>query len=362
MRMTHDGFGRQHRLLAFTAATAIALAFIAIGALWHGYALLEKYPPDWTTFGWARTVSTALAAMLLFVGLRPHPDQTRNRPLVPFEQRVFGHGFRTTLLILLCAMTLVITIPWILNESVREGQFLSILTEIVFVIAVVILVLCARRAAREKRGAILGIKGWMVVAAMAAAALIILMEEMSWGQHWLRFSTPPGFAGNLQNETNLHNFYTYRFEFAYYSGAVFAFVVLPYAWPRHPWKWLEGVSFYVPHRMFAIVGLPVCGLVFEAWNVIPYQIWFFLGLFIAIDLAMLSPRSGPSYRLGAATMALALFVSQFVFLVHGPNMVDGYELSEVREFVISVLILIYATWLYARMAYRPAKPKRIRWE
>lgn len=43
--------------------------------------------------------------------------------------------------------------------------------------------------------------------ALFALGLFVLAgEEASWGQHWLRFGTPEGWAQrNLQGETNLHN-------------------------------------------------------------------------------------------------------------------------------------------------------------
>lgn len=362
MRLIQDHSGRQHRLLAVSAATAIAFAFFALGALLHGYALLEKYPPDWTIFGWARTTICALTGALLLVGLKPGKNVVRKGSLLLVEHTIFGRAFPVILLVTLATVAIIMTIPEILNQTVREGQFLSISTQLTFVAALVVLVLSIRRAWVENRGDVFGIKGPVIISVMTLVVALILMEEMSWGRYWLALGMPEGFGVATQSETSLHGHNAYRFELAYYSAAVLLFVVLPYCWPKRTWNWLNSLSFYIPPRAFAIFALPVCGLVFEAWNVIPYQIWFFLGLFIASDMAISPHLPRLAHRVGAAAMAMLLLSSQVIFLVHGPNLVDGYELSEVREFVISALVLVYASWLFAVTGYQPSQPKQIRWD
>jgi DMSO reductase anchor subunit len=45
----------------------------------------------------------------------------------------------------------------------------------------------------------------LVVAGLAAAALVIVGEELSWGQRLLGFDPPAAFAANRQGESTLHN-------------------------------------------------------------------------------------------------------------------------------------------------------------
>jgi hypothetical protein len=45
---------------------------------------------------------------------------------------------------------------------------------------------------------------------VAAVALAVAMEELSWGQRILGIDSPAAFAGNVQGETNLHNFLSRR--------------------------------------------------------------------------------------------------------------------------------------------------------
>lgn len=362
MGMIQDSSARQHRLLALSAATAIALAFFALGALWHGYTLLEKYPPDWTVFGWARTAICTVTAILLFVGLKPGRKIVHTGSLLPVEQAIFRRAFPAVMFIFLSATAVVLFAPKILIETARDTQSISIGTELILAAALLFMVLATRRAISGDRGNIFGIKGAIAIAAMALAVALLLAEEMSRGQHWLAFGDSNRFQGNLLGEPYLRSLFTYRFEFIYYSAAVLLFVILPYCWPERPRNWSDGLSFYVPPRAFAIIGLPACGLVFEDWNVIPYQIWFFLGLLIAVDLAVSPYLPQLAYRIGAAVLAALLFSSQFVFLVQDPNTIAGQTLSEIREFAISIPVLVYASWLFAKAGYEPSRPKQIQWD
>ena len=362
MRMIQDSSARQHRLLALSAATALALAFFVLGALWHGYALLEKYPPDWTAFGCARTAICAVTATLLFIGLKPAAEIVRDGRVLSVEQAIFGRAYPSVLFVFLSAIAVVLFIPDFLIGIAQQSQAFSIATESVLAMALLFMVLAFRRALTQDRGTVLGMKGAIIVAAMALAVALVLAEEMFRQHHWLGFGGPDGTADRQRSETILHGFHTYRFEFIYYSAAVLLLVVLPYCWPQKPWKLLEDLTFYVPPRAFAIIGLPICGLVFEDWNIIPYQIWFFLGLLIAVDLAASPHLPRLAYRVGAAVISVLLFSSQLIFLIRGPGMLDGHVLTEIREFAISIPVLVYASWLFAKTGHQPSKPKQIQWD
>lgn len=46
----------------------------------------------------------------------------------------------------------------------------------------------------------------LMAALLGLVFFVSFMEELSWGQQIFKWSTPPAFEGNRQNETNLHNF------------------------------------------------------------------------------------------------------------------------------------------------------------
>ncbi|WP_336057551.1 hypothetical protein [Nitratireductor sp. CH_MIT9313-5] len=316
------------------------LPALGVGGYGHfllGVEILDKGAPDFSLFGLAKTLAAILAAMgIVLVGTRLRGRDAIGIP--PFALP----SISGSMLFLLATALAVILVPRSLNHFVRELQPLSVLTEVVLVGALVFLVLSVSAAWRTGRGMLLGINGGVIHALLSGAVFLILMEETSWGQHWIGFGTPEAFKGNLQNETNLHNFYTYRFELVYYSAAVLAFVLLPAFWPKRLPQMLSQFGYYVPPTWFALFALPVCGLMYESWNIIPYQIWFFCGLLTAVVIG----RNDVKLRMAALIQAALLMLSQLVFLTLGHNMEDGYELSEVREFFISVLIAGYAliTW------------------
>lgn len=96
-------------------------------------------------------------------------------------------------------------------------------------------------AAAAGLGAVLAIRGPMlgrlVYAAGALGCFFIAGEEMSWGQWLFHWSTPTDlYAGNLQNETNLHNFLPPGFWEAAYGavgwGIIGTALVMRFGRPR----------------------------------------------------------------------------------------------------------------------------------
>ena len=72
-----------------------------------------------------------------------------------------------------------------------------------------------------------------------------------------------------------------------------------------------------------------------------------MGLLIAILLAAELRHERPAVRAAGWTMAILLPVSQLVFVFGGHRMVDGYELSEIRELLIPGIIAAYGWWLFS---------------
>ena len=161
------------------------------------------------------------------------------------------------------------------------------------------------------------------------------------------------FEGNAQEETNLHNFYTYQFEAVYYTVAFAAFVVLPWAWLAGLSRVLPTAAIFVPPWYFALAACPVAGFLYEEWNLVPYQVWFAGALLIALHLTSASEREATMQRLGMAVVAV-MVVAQLAFLANGHEMLDGFELSEIRELVIAVSIAAYAMIVLGRFRERAA--------
>lgn len=341
------GSGTGAMRLGFGAATfALVVGSAVYGEVVHGYGLLRKGDPDFTPFGRARIGFSALAALLLYFALRPVMQilpvriEDRNRGMV---------GIVLAAAFLLAVAAAVHFVPTALNDYVREMQPLGMATEVLLIAAIGSLLMAAWGARGKGEGRLLAIfPPGLVLTGMAGVVFLILMEEMSWGQHWIGWATPEFFSRNVQNETNLHNFYTYQFEAIYYTSAIFCFIVMPWCWPRGAGAFFAQVEPYLPSRFFALMALPVASLMYEAWNIVPYQVWYFLGLMIGVDIAR---RIQPA-RLRAAAFGLVIVyaLTMLVFLFGGEAMVDGYELSEVREFYIAFLFLAFGGMLMERFS------------
>lgn len=304
------------------------------------------------------SIGLAVAALLLFLALRPASSSRRS----------FGSGEMlagttvslTMLAILPLSAIAVIVWPDTFHLLVREGKPLSIATEFVFIAALTVLGYSAYRSTELQKPKVLGIAPVFMILGMWAVIFFILMEEMSWGQHWLGFSTPDKFANNLQNETNLHNFYTYRFEAAYYSAAFVAFVLLPFVWWKKLHPLVDQFSFYIPPRAFALAAIPLCSLMYESANYVMYQVWFVMGVLICIDVWRHDRQ--PVAFFGA----IVLCICQAAYLYFGSALEHGHELTEVREFFIAVCVLGYSLVLARRInertrhggGYRSYQPQR----
>lgn len=337
---TLSGPLRKRAILLFLATSIVLAAIVSVYAM--GYGLLERYPADWSTFGIVKIVGLVAAALLAYRALRP--DNDLQRPM-GWQELPAGSIIICFIGIVATAAALIIW-PVQLSLLVWETQPLAVLSDYVMVAALFFLGYALFNARGIKDNSPFGLRPVLVVSLMFAAVFVILMEEMSWGQHLLGFNTPEAFQANVQNETNFHNFYTYRFELAYYSTAIFAFVVLPIIWPSKVPEFAAGLSIYVPPKSFAILALPVCGFFYESWNSVPFQFCFYFGLIAAIHL-WASERE-PLRRMQISAMAMALLASQIIILIYGHNLVMGYEISEIRETAIALAILIYSFILAGR--------------
>lgn len=343
-----NGQLRQGLYFAAFLLLAVTAHYLTLQA---GYRILEKYLPDWTATGLLRLAVSALAAWCLVAALRPSSKTSSLQGDVPSWLLVTL--WTASFALLWAAVFAVLTWPDQIAGHVREGGILSVLTEVAFAFALVFLIVAARRARQAGSEKLLGMSPSQVILAITAVAFIVVMEEASWGQHWIGWGTPEVFDGNIQNETNIHNFYTHRFELVYYTAAVGAFVLLPYAWPDAPPRFLRGASLFVPPPLLAIALLPLCGFMFYTWNWVFLSIWFFAGVFIALDIARRA--TGVGAISASLVMGAALVASQAMFLAWGITLDWGHELTEVREFGIAIAVLGYAVMIWNRSAALPQR-------
>lgn len=330
------------RSIALFLAVSICAGFYSYGYIVYGYELLDKYAPVWNLFESIKAAGLLVASLLVFSALRPAVGQERDPG---WKELPIGWLPISGFVLVASALVLVFW-PDIMSEQQEEGYFLSVLSEVFLLAAFVLLALSAWSARQSDRPSFIGLRPVWLLLAMMLVVFLILMEEMSWGQHWLGLTTPHLFEGNGQNEINIHNYFTHPFEAAYYSVAVLVFVVLPFAWPREVPGFTAGLTVFIPPPAFAMLALPLCGIFFETWNYVMNQVLFYLGLLIAVHL--FRREENRTAKRNIIVMALLLVLSQIVFLDHGHTLPQGWELTEIREIAIPLAIIAYGTVLFSR--------------
>jgi len=333
-------------IIFLSALTGLAVVYFLKIDL--GFGFLEKYPPDLSTVGLMRLAGSVLTAALFVVAVAPRRESALSATA---DVPVAGKLLVWSSIALLAASGLLVAVaPQAVFGLVNEYGPAEFIAEGLLAISVLILLTAIPFARRRDAGRIGPIAGSLLIGVMSAIVFLILMEEISWGQKFLQWETPETFAANLQNETNIHNFHTHKFEFVFYSAAIFAFVILPFVWPAKTPGALAPLGFYVPPVWFVLAGAPLCTYMYEMWNIVPFQIYFFIGIFILAALAMDPRRLGAAGRTVALVMMGLMLLVQSVFIANGGDMVRHHDLTEVRELLIAMMVFAYAIWLRRRLA------------
>lgn len=119
------------------------------------------------------------------------------------------------------------TESWIFGSETFDGGIVETATIGFYGGAIVCAFLLFRRAS-----AIYGSQAapmWRIILMLGIMSFIVMIgEEISWGQHWLGFATPEGLAEvNLQHESNVHNLVSPRIYDAIYQVLGFSLILGP---------------------------------------------------------------------------------------------------------------------------------------
>jgi hypothetical protein len=78
-------------------------------------------------------------------------------------------------------------------------------------------------------------------------------EEASWGQDFLGWQTPSMFSGNIEGQTNLHNYFNTYFDYGYIALSLVLVIVLVSVWLEFNQRWLPFNRLFLPHP--SLIGL-----------------------------------------------------------------------------------------------------------
>ncbi|MBF0186622.1 MAG: hypothetical protein HQL50_01720 [Magnetococcales bacterium] len=176
---------------------------------------------------------------------------------------------------------------------------------------------------------------------------LIGMEEISWFQRILDVETPELFSSNMQNEMNIHNFYTTTSEYLYYTGAFVSLVLLPFVADGIRGRYPNGlISCVLPDRFILSLGVISLQLNYDTWNALITQFCSFSGLFII--LYWLRTARGTPEKIAILFIMLGMVTAQVLFLIHGHTLHWISVLTEYKELFITVGLLFHALNLVGR--------------
>jgi hypothetical protein len=134
----------------------------------------------------------------------------------------------------------------------EDGLFES-LTPILMVVSIIVLALSLPLLWRDSE-----LSKYRVLLSAIFIFLILIfflnaMEEISWGQRIFGWETPQSFEGNVQDETNLHNFFNEYYLLFYRLLVLFPIVVILSIWLEMSQRFLIFKRTVLPHP--SLLGL-----------------------------------------------------------------------------------------------------------
>lgn len=199
----------------------------------------------------------------------------------------------------------------------------------------------ARRTERNARRLVI------IPAGLALLAFVIAMEEVSWLQRLIDLETPGVFAKNDQGELNFHNLVTSEAEYAYYFSGFFLFILLPFILDHGRTLRQHIVTKFAPSRFMLYVTAVIPAYSYEMWNGLPTQIAFFGTVFILLHYGLADRRTGGRGTLEFVLLATVV-VTQAGFVSFGHRFDRSWLLTEYKEFLIPLMLLLYAVELATR--------------
>lgn len=337
--MFSNSYGNPDKLHYRLALLGLAAAAIAcslfVDLVFFDRTFLNEDAPDWQLSGAIRIMLSLIAAVAMVLAVIPDdlPERGSTRWSLAIIALISYGVHIWTVYALLYA-------PETLRGAVAELGSIALLQEAAIALSLVLLLSAVVTGGALRKIKVVGIPGRLLAAGMALAVLLLLLEEISYGQHYFGWSTPTQFEGNTQQETNLHNFYTIRFEMIYYGVAFLAFVLAPLLYFVLPNRLRGNLDHFIPPADFVFLAMPLVAGMYASWNIMPQQMMFLAGIMIYAILLL-------RWRLARSPVMLGLpliILVQVLYLVFGINQASGYEVAEIRENSICLALLGYAVW------------------
>jgi hypothetical protein len=135
----------------------------------------------------------------------------------------------------------------------KDKGLLDILVPFTYIVSAVLMLITIRRIWKDPK--LLKIRKAIVLIYSFFTSLLIAYagEETSWGQDIFRWKTPALFSGNIESETNLHNYFNPIFPYLYTALSIILLIVVLSIWLEYNHRWLRIKRLFFPHP--SLIGL-----------------------------------------------------------------------------------------------------------
>lgn len=301
----------------------VMIVFAVVDRHYLGFNPIRKLPPQVDAY----YVFRLALCILLGWALASTPDWSNYQNRLTNDSQRIGHGSARLAAFVLA---LFLISPETLFQLAVEDSLIEWVSFACLVLAFVIFLSVIPHTTSPLE------RGFLFL--MGLLAFLIAMEEISWFQRVIDVETPEVFLDNDQKETNFHNYWTYESEIAYYTLSALFLMHLPFVLACAPELSQQKIFRLLPSIPAAFPAIVATGLTYNMWNTLPIQITFWCGVFLLFTLA----RHDPKLRRISLTLLAIVVIAQTAYLLGGHRLVRAHELSEYRETLIAMALLVYA--------------------
>ena len=337
MKSKGISLGNTTQKILFLIGSACLLSVIALDHLYWSRNVFDEGFPNWAFRFNIRSIIIFFSTAILFLSL----IGSRKPKLVLSENNGLSIEIRSIIFMLFISVILLFLFlfqPTIFNILSKEDNIIEWGSAILLFASCFISIL-----------AFIKIKDTLSNSKMNKVSLALLglvfftiaMEEVSWFQRVLEIETPEIFGNNIQNEMNLHNFATSYVENLYYFGTFVFLVALPFM--RFLFPFISKNSYlkiFVARPFIGVIGVIAFAYNFDMWNIIFTQIAFFGSLVILCVFYFFSIVKKEKHII--LFTIIIIIASQLSFLGYGKNFDRIWEVTEYKEFLISITLFIYS--------------------
>jgi hypothetical protein len=338
------------RFFAFLIAVVVALVAAVVAASLYDRLVLGEHSlaigkaPLYTPYYLARMGLALLFALLMIGGLHALRD-----PATTLARPALGAGKRLAAYLVLGAATactlLFVANPHLYYEWALEDGALEWSSALLPLTASLVMAYAFWRVLRSERRD--GQRSLMLAFSgiFAAGLFVIGMEEISWMQRVFEIATPAAFAGNQQQEMNLHNMHSILFGMSHKIAMYAGLIVLPFiaeVAPRNALvQWIED---FLPSRFVLALSAPFAAFNYNGWNFFLTPVTVFLTVTVLAYYIQAARRRGDRGETALFAALLAFVVlGQAAYLAYGHTSVRMWDNSEYGELFMA-LGLAWFTW------------------